>query len=129
MQTGGGDRGGEIVLNALDAATVERLRELVGRRPAAEGPPPPERALTTRRLLAGALTSGQIAMVLPVLAVAGQVFQDLPGDERDNGEALTAPAPARRRGLGHRRRGAGPARVAAVGARRDRRLRRLPAHA
>lgn len=90
VQTGGGDRGGEIELTALDAAAVERLRALVGRHATApEGPPPPGRALSTRRLLAGALTSGQIAMILPALAVAGQVFQDLPGDERSNGEALT----------------------------------------
>jgi putative membrane protein len=90
VQAAGGGRGGEIELNAVDDATVERLRELLGRRATVEvGPAPPEWALGTRRLIAGAVTAGQIAMVLPVLAVLGQVFQALPGDERSNGEALT----------------------------------------
>ena len=88
VQTGGGGQGGEIVLDALDGAAVERLRALVARRLAPpEGPPPPERRLGRRALVLAALTSGQMGVIVPVLAGLSQVAQDLAGDRPDEGEA------------------------------------------
>ena len=82
VQTGGGGSGGEIVLGALAPRDVERLRGLVDRRgPAIEARPDwPERRLSRRRLAAAALTSGQLAVILPLLAGVGGIAQNLASD-------------------------------------------------
>jgi len=70
VQTGGGGSGGEISLEAVGDADVRELRSLLAdHRPApapeAQGP---ERRLTRGRLLIGALTAGQLGVILPALA-------------------------------------------------------------
>jgi putative membrane protein len=91
VQTGGGGAGGEIVLGALGAAQVARLRELVAsHRPDAlsdEREQAPERVLTRRMLLVGALTSGQLGVILPVLAALSQMVDDLVGDPTEGGRS------------------------------------------
>jgi uncharacterized membrane protein YdbT with pleckstrin-like domain/SAM-dependent methyltransferase len=81
VQTGGGGSGGEIVLGAVDPADVVRLRTLVERRtPLAEEPDWPQRRLGRRELALAALTSGQLGVILPVLAAAGGIVQQLVKD-------------------------------------------------
>ncbi len=84
VQTGGGGAGGEIVLDALAPADIERLRELVAHRRPEPLPETrqdlPERRLSRRMLLVAALTSGQIGVILPVLAGLSQAFDDLVRD-------------------------------------------------
>jgi putative membrane protein len=84
VQTGGGGAGGEIVLDALGPADVARVRDRAARRrPAAlpeERPAVPERRLSRRSLLVAALTSGQIGVILPVLAALSQGLDDLVDD-------------------------------------------------
>ena len=84
VQTGGGGAGGEIVLGALDPAVVARIRALVAHR-APEVPPEVRQAALRRRLggsmlLVAALTSGQLGVILPVLAGFSQVADDLFSD-------------------------------------------------
>jgi putative membrane protein len=81
VQTGGGGSGGEIVLGAVDPRDVVRLRTLVERRtPIAEQQDWPQRRLTWRQLGLAALTSGQLGVILPLLAGAGGVAQQLVKD-------------------------------------------------
>jgi len=87
VQTGGGGAKGEIVLEALARADVERLRELAGARRSPVAAPGPERRLGRRGLLVAALTAGQLGVLLPVLAAAGQLGQSL-FDERRGSEAV-----------------------------------------
>jgi putative membrane protein len=78
VQTGGGGAGGELVLGAVDEAEVERIRALVGRRvpaTAQDAPPTPERRLSDRRLALAAATSGQLTVLLPVVAAVAQMGQ------------------------------------------------------
>ena len=79
VQTGGGGAGGELVLGAVDAAEIDRIRGLIGRRAAVspEAAPPRERRLDGRRLALAAVTSGQLGVLLPVAAGATQVLQGL----------------------------------------------------
>jgi len=97
VQTGGGGAGGEIVLGALAPADVVRLQELVaGRRPQAlpeQRPPVPERRLSRRMLLVAALTSGQLGVILPLLAGFSQVADDLFGDPQEGGRAVAGALP------------------------------------
>jgi len=82
VQTAGGGARGEIVLEAVGADVVRELRELVGTQapaPAPEGAI--ERRLGTRALLLGALTAGQIGVILPVLAGVAQLSQNAFGEE------------------------------------------------
>jgi putative membrane protein len=74
VQTGGGGKGGEIVLPALGPAEVRELRERVGVAPAAAEPATRLR-LGPGRLLLAALTTGQLGIVLPVVAGAFQIAQ------------------------------------------------------
>jgi putative membrane protein len=74
VQTGGGGKGGEIVLPALGPEQVRELRERVG------VPPPAADPATRMRLGAGglllaALTTGQLGIILPVLAGGFQIAQ------------------------------------------------------
>ena len=78
VQTAGGGAGGEIVLEAIGAGEVAALRALVADRlPEAPEAAGPERALGRRELLVAALTSGQIGVILPVLAGLSQLFDDV----------------------------------------------------
>jgi putative membrane protein len=81
VQTGGGGSGGEIVLGAVDPGDVERLRTLVERRQTlVEEPEWPQRRLGRRELAVAALTSGQLGVILPLLAGVGGVVQQLVND-------------------------------------------------
>ncbi len=87
VQTGGGGARGEIVLEALGDREIDELRALVaGRtaRPAAVTDTVVERRLTRSELLLGALTAGQLGVILPVLAAAGQLLGQL-FEERTSG--------------------------------------------
>ena len=97
VQTGGGGAGGEIVLGALAPADVERLRQLVaGRRPEAlaeQRAEAPERRLSRRMLLVAALTSGQLGVILPLLAGASQLLDDVFGDPAEGERAIAGALP------------------------------------
>ena len=84
VQTGAGAKGGEISLPALVPEAVAELRAL---RPGAavereEAPDRPSRRITPRELTIAALTAGQLGIVLPVLAGAFQVLEQLVDPER-----------------------------------------------
>ena len=88
VQTAGGGAKGEIVLDAVGPAAVERLREVVrARRPELDEVAPegslPERRLSRRDGLLAALTAGQLGVILPVLAAATQLLTQTFGSERD----------------------------------------------
>jgi putative membrane protein len=92
IQTGAGKKGGEIALPALTPDAVEELRAArpqAARREPSEVPAGPSRTLAGRDLAIGALTAGQLGIVVPVLAGAGQVLQQL-FDERQGEEAVRA---------------------------------------
>ena len=79
VQTAGGGSGGEIVLEALGDADIAALRQMI----AAPAPAPaevPETRLSPRMLLLAALTAGQLGVILPVLAGASQLFDDVFGE-------------------------------------------------
>jgi len=94
VQTAGGGRGAEIVLAAVTPAAAREVREAVDRghpgpvaAPAA--PTGPRRRLGARRLLAAALTAGQLGVILPVLAALSQVLDEvLLGDDARVGTEL-----------------------------------------
>jgi putative membrane protein len=84
VQTGGGGAQGEIVLEAIWDDELEWLRSLV----AAPSVPEereaiPERRLTPASLLLAALTAGQIGVILPLLAGAAQLAQNVAGDDAE----------------------------------------------
>ena len=92
VQTAGGGAKGEVVLDAVGAEAVERLRVAVrGRRPEVVEDAPagklPERRLGRRDGLLAALTAGQLGVILPVLAGAFQLFTNVFQDERGVEEA------------------------------------------
>ncbi len=77
VQTGGGGAKGEIALEAVGEDDVRGLRSLLAdHRPApapeAQGP---ERRLARSRLLVGALTAGQLGVILPAVAGFFQLVQ------------------------------------------------------
>jgi putative membrane protein len=79
VQTAGGGQGGEIVLEAIHDDELEGLRERVGA--PAEPHPVDQRRLSGRRLLTAALTAGQLGVILPALAGAVQLSQNVLGDD------------------------------------------------
>lgn len=87
VQTAGGGARGEIVLKAVTPEEAEQLRELVRVAPAAAAPdgadagPLPAWRLGPRRLLLAALTSGSLGVLVPVVAGASQVLDDVLGEE------------------------------------------------
>src|SRR5829696_4711293 len=87
VQTAGGGAKGEIVLDAVGPAAVEQLRAAVQvRRPEPLDAPAaalPERRLSRRDGLIAALTSGQLGVILPVLAGAAQLLSNAFDSERD----------------------------------------------
>ena len=133
VQTAGGGKEGEIKLVALAAPDVEDLRAAVGAtRPAAvaEEEPAVVRRLGAGALLVGALTSGQVGVIVPVLVAVPQLLERDDGRRRRGRGALRRAAPPRRgRGVGARGGRAARRRLAAGHPRRDRRLRGLPRRA
>src|SRR4051794_6247277 len=90
VQTGAAAKGGEISLPALTPGAVQELRAA---RPgaavaAADAPAGPRRRLAGRQLALAALTAGQLGLVLPVLAAAGQVVQQVFGEDRRGAQRL-----------------------------------------
>jgi putative membrane protein len=85
VQTAGGGAQGEIVLEAIHDDELESLRRMVG-----GAPEPVERATASQRrltradLVVGALTAGQIGVILPLLAGAAQLAQNVVGDEAES---------------------------------------------
>jgi putative membrane protein len=84
VQTGGGGAEGEIVLEAIWGEELAGLRAMVASRGArvaavvAAG-----RRLSVGALVAAALTAGQLGVILPVLAGAAQLSQNVLGDEAE----------------------------------------------
>jgi putative membrane protein len=81
VQTAGGGQRGEIVLEAIHDDELDALRELVGA--PAEPQPLQERRLSMGSLLTAALTAGQLGVILPALAGAAQLSQNVLGDEAE----------------------------------------------
>jgi putative membrane protein len=86
VQTGAAGKGGEISLPAL---TPEAVAELRAARPQAgssataeDAPDRPTRRISGRDLAIAALTAGQLGIVLPVLAGAGQILQQTFSEQR-----------------------------------------------
>ena len=94
VQSAGGSRQGEIVLEALAPAAAAELRERIGQGARAVAAADPAREpdavwrLGTGRLAVAALTAGQLGVILPVLAAAGQFADDLVGDPNGRGSAV-----------------------------------------
>lgn len=92
VQTGGGGAGGEIVLEAVTPRQVAEIRALLAAaRPEAVAEaeqPRAQRRLGRRRLLVAALTSGQIGVIVPVLAGLASVLQTAVNDEESGREAF-----------------------------------------
>jgi putative membrane protein len=80
VQTGGGGKHGEIVLDAVSAAGVNALRALIAA-PSSVEASRPSRRLPPRDLVLAALTAGQVGVIVPVLAGAGQLAQNVLGDD------------------------------------------------
>jgi putative membrane protein len=89
VQTAGGGKGGEIGLVAVAGDEAERLTRLL--HPAQDEPQPdapappagPSRRLSGRRLVAAALTSGQLGLLVPAAAGAYQLASDAGADPQD----------------------------------------------
>jgi putative membrane protein len=89
LQAAGGGREGEIVLEALGPEAVAELRAVVARSAGAapgagEAPAPAPDAVRTldrRGLALAAVTSGQLGVILPVLAGATQLLDDVAGGD------------------------------------------------
>ncbi len=82
VQTGAAGKGGEIALPAVGAADLRALRDAVAaRRPDAvarpDSPPRPTRRLAGRDLALAAVTAAQLGVIVPLLAGAFQVAQQL----------------------------------------------------
>jgi putative membrane protein len=77
VQTGGGGKGGEIVLPAVGAPEVRALRERVGVAAPAEEEAAPRLRLGARDLLLAAATAGQLGIILPVVAGGFQIVQQV----------------------------------------------------
>ena len=81
VQTAGGGREGEIKLPAVAPGDVERLRAAVQARAAGPTAPAPvvlaERRLARGRLAVAAFTAGQVGVLLPIVAGAAQLANEL----------------------------------------------------
>jgi putative membrane protein len=80
VQTGGGGARGEIVLEAISGPDLEGLRGLIAT-PAAPVEDVAQRRLSRADLLLAALTAGELGVLLPLLAGAGQLAQNVAGDD------------------------------------------------
>jgi putative membrane protein len=93
VQTAGGGKGGELTLVAVGTAEAERLQRLLHAATAAPGvasapeaaarPAGPVRRLSTRRLAAAALTSGQLGLLVPAAGAAYQVASEAGAGPQD----------------------------------------------
>ena len=83
VQTAGGGERGEIVLEAIHDDELDGLRELVGARVAADEPDLPRRRLRVGDLVLAALTAGQLGVILPALAGAVQLSENVLGDDAE----------------------------------------------
>jgi putative membrane protein len=96
VQTAGGGARGEIVLKAVTPEVAEELRELARGAGAAPAPAAdvelPSWRLTPGRLLVAALTSGSLGVLVPVVAGASQILDDVLGAE--NAQALLPDTPS-----------------------------------
>ena len=81
VQTAGGGREGEIRLPAVAPADVAALRGLLDGREAAAPAALAERRLRAGDLLLAAITAGQLGVIVPVLAAAGQLVGETFGDD------------------------------------------------
>jgi putative membrane protein len=94
VQTAGGGAQGEIVLEAIPDWELEALRAMVGGKPVSlpgDTAPTLTRRLTRADLVVGALTAGQIGVILPLLAGAAQLAQNVVGDEAESDAARLIP--------------------------------------
>jgi len=83
VQTGAAGKGGEVSLPALTPEAVEELRAARPQAAVAEtAEAGPQRRISGRELAFAALTAGQLAVILPVLAAAGQAASQVLEDER-----------------------------------------------
>ena len=83
VQTGAAGKGGEVSLPALTPGAVEELRAARPQAVVAESAEAgPQRRISGRELAFAALTAGQLAVILPVLAAAGQAASQVLEDER-----------------------------------------------
>jgi putative membrane protein len=102
IQTGAAGKGGEISLPAL---TPEAVAELRAARPQAaaaveHAPQGPSRRISGRDLAIAALTAGQLGIVLPVLAGAGQILQQTFSEQRGEEAIRVLPHTATAIGVG-----------------------------
>ena len=84
VQTGAAGKGGEIVAARADAGGGRGAarRAAAGARRAETAEAGPQRRISGRELAFAALTAGQLAVILPVLAAAGQAASQVLEDER-----------------------------------------------
>jgi putative membrane protein len=83
VQAAGGGRTAEIVLRAVTPEEADALRERIGT-PAALAPAEvarPQRRLGLGGLLLTALTAGRVGVLLPIVAAASQVVDDVAGSD------------------------------------------------
>jgi putative membrane protein len=97
VQTAGGGAQGEIVLEAIHDDEFESLRRRVGVAPEpVAAAAASQRRLTRADLVVGALTAGQIGVILPLLAGAAQLAQNVVGDEAESDAVRLIPHTASR---------------------------------
>ena len=92
VQTAGGGARGEIVLKAVSPREAEELRERVRAAPVTPQAELPHWRLSPGRLLLAALTSGSLGVLVPVVAGASQVLDDVLDPE--DAERLLPDTPA-----------------------------------
>jgi putative membrane protein len=80
VQTGGGGARGEIVLEAISEEELDGLRHMIAT-PATPVEQVTQRRLSRSELVLAALTAGQLGVILPLLAGAGQLAQNAAGDD------------------------------------------------
>jgi putative membrane protein len=83
VQTGGGGAKGEIVLEAIGEDELSALQSRLSADRLRPAPQRDERRLGRGRLVLAALTAGQLGVILPVLAGAGQLAQNVFGDDAE----------------------------------------------
>jgi putative membrane protein len=79
VQAAGGGRAPEVRLRAVTPQAADELRAALGL--GQERPPQAMRRLGTRELLVTALTAGQLGVLLPILAAASQLADDVAGQD------------------------------------------------
>ena len=130
VQTAGGGKGGEIVLGALDAREIALPARAcwpgAGPSCSTEQTDAPERRLSRSMLLLAAVTSGQIGVIVPLLAGRKPDARRRVQRPGRGGAGRRRRAPGHVRRVGARPRRAAAARVAAGHRGRDRGVRGVP---